>query len=158
MSIAIRTARPGDGAILHAMVRELATHHGYGANFAATPEDMDRMLADPRDISGALIAQSGGEPAGCAIWHWAFSTFQGRETVYLQDLCVLPAFRRQGIGQALLKATAQLALARNAAALHWLMMGWNDDARRLYEAAGAEIEGGNCFCMLKGGALERLAS
>lgn len=158
MSIAIRAAVPGDGAILHAMVRELALHHGYGANFTAVPEDFDRLLADPRGISGALIAEVGGDAAGCAIWHRAFATFRGRETVYMEDLSVLPPFRKQGVGQALLRAMARLALDRDAASLHWLMMGWNEDARRFYEAAGAEIEGGNCFCMLKGSALERLAS
>lgn len=158
MNLTVRTAVPGDGAILHLMVQELATHHGHAADFSAVPEDFERLLADSRNITGALIAEAGGQPAGCAIWQWAFSTFQGRETVYLQDLCVLPPFRRQGIGQALLRATARLARGRNAAALHWLMMGWNEEARRLYEAAGAEVEGGNCFCILKGDALERLAT
>jgi len=158
MSITVRAAAPGDGASLHAMVRELAVHHGYAQNFTSVPEDFDRLLADPRGISGALIAEAEGVPAGCAIWHRGFSTFRGRETLYLEDLSVLPQFRKRGVGQALLKATARVALRRNAAYLHWLMMGWNEDARRFYAAAGAEIEGDNCFCTLKGAALERLAT
>ena len=97
-------------------------------------------------------------PAGCAIWQRSYSTFRGRETIYLEDLSVLPQFRRRGIGQALLKAVAQLAWHAGLAAITWLMMAWNEDARRFYEAAGAEIEDGICFCRLHGAALERLGS
>jgi GNAT superfamily N-acetyltransferase len=158
MSIEIRAAAPGDGAILHGMIRELAVNHGAEKYFTASPEDFERMLADPRGIGGALIAFLDGAPAGCATWQRMFSTFRGRETVYLEDLSVLPQFRRRGVGQALLKAMARLALERGTSRLHWLMMAWNEEGRRLYAAAGAAIEDGNCFCTLEGAALERLAS
>lgn len=158
MSISVRTAGPGDGAILHAVVLELAIHHGHAADFVSNPADLERFICAPDSIGGAFIAFWDGVPAGAAVWHRAFSTFRGRETVYLEDICVLESFRKRGVGQALLKAMARLARDRGANDLHWLMMHWNDDARRFYEAAGAEIEDGNCFCRLSGAALERLAS
>jgi GNAT superfamily N-acetyltransferase len=156
MSISIRPATSGDGEIVHAMVRELALHHGY--DLAAVPEDYEKFLSDPHAINGALIAMWNGEPAGCATWQRSYSTFQGRETLYMEDISVLPAFRGKGIGKALLKAVAQLAVARKAAGVSWLMMGWNTEARRFYEAAGAYIQDDNCFCKLSGEALEKLAS
>lgn len=158
MSISIRPAVAGDGPILIAMVRELAIHHGYEKNFVAKAEDYERFLSDPHALNGALIAEWNGEPAGCATWQRAYQTFIGRETIYLEDISVLPAFRRRGIARALLKAVARLAVERKAAAVSWLMMGWNTEARRLYESAGATVEDGNCFCKLSGDALERLAS
>ncbi len=158
MSITIRTARPGDGAILNAMVHALAVHHDYEAYFTASPEDYERFLADPHAINGALIALWNGEPAGCATWQRSYSTFTGREVLYLEDISVLAPFRRKGIAKALLRAVAQLAVARQAASVKWLMMGWNSDARRLYELVGATIEDGNCFCQLSGDALHRLAA
>ncbi len=158
MSITIRAARAGDGAIVHAMVRELVIHHGYEQGFAARPEDYEKFLADPHAVNGALIALWHGEPAGCATWQRSYSTFHGRETLYMEDISVLADFRRKGIGQALLKAIARLAVARKVAAVSWLMMGWNTDARRFYEAAGAYVEADNCYCKLTGDALERLAS
>ena len=66
MSIAIRPAVPGDGPILHQMVRELAIHHGHEADFVAQPQDYERFLADPHAMNGAIIALWHGEPAGCA--------------------------------------------------------------------------------------------
>lgn len=157
MSIVIREARPGDGATLHAMVEALAISHGHEREFTAQPEDYERELFRPDSAIGALIASSDGEPAGCAIWHRSFSTFRGRETLYLEDLSVLPQFRRRGIAAALLKAVARLAVARGLPSVSWLMMAWNEGARALYESAGAEVEDGNCHCRLHGEALERLA-
>jgi GNAT superfamily N-acetyltransferase len=158
MTIFIRAARAGDGPILIAMVRDLAVHHGFEDSFVAKPEDYERFLADPHALNGALIAEWNGEPAGCATWQRAYQTFLGRETLYLEDISVLPAFRRRGIATSLLKAVARLAVERKAAAVGWLMMGWNTDARRLYENLGATIYDDNCFCKLSGEALERLAS
>jgi len=158
MSITIRPAVAGDGPILIDMVRALAVHHGFEESFFATPADYERFLADSHALNGALIAEWNGEPAGCATWQRAYQTFLGRETLYLEDISVLPEFRRRGIATALLKAVARLALERRAAAVGWLMMGWNRDARRLYEKLGATIYDDNCFCKLSGEALERLAS
>lgn len=158
MSISIRDASAGDGAILHAMVRELAHNHGHETDFTALPEDYERFLSDAHAINGALIGFWKDEPAGCAIWQRSYSTFRGRETLYLEDLSVLPQFRGRGVGTALLKAVARFAVSRGLPSVTWLMMAWNENARRVYTAAGAEIEDGNCLCRLSGAALERLAS
>lgn len=156
MSLVIRDAVPGDGAILHGMARELAAHHGVA--FKAHPADFESFLSSPNPVGGALIAEWEGTPAGSAVWHRSFSTFKGRETVYLEDIYVMPAFRSRGIGRDLLKAVARLALARGATAVGWLMMDWNEAARTFYLAAGAEIEDQFCYCSLSGAALERLGS
>ena len=157
MSSEVRAARPGDGAAIHAMVEALAISYGEAEHFTARPTDYEAALFAPQSIIGALIATVAGDPAGCAIWHRSFSTFRGRETIYLEDLCVLPAFRRRGIARALLRAVARLATARGVPAVTWMMMPWNDAARKLYAEAGAEIKEGICYCRLHGEALERLA-
>lgn len=158
MTILIRDAGAGDGVALHAMVRELAIHHGHAADFVSTADDFERFLSGPNPVGGALIALWDDAPAGCAIWHRSFSTFRGRETLYLEDLAVLPPFRRLGIGRELLGAVARLARARGVPAVTWVMMDWNDEARRLYAAAGVTFEPGTSICRLSGAALERLGS
>jgi len=104
------------------------------------------------------VATWNGELAGTAIWQRSFSSFRGRETMYLEDLSVLPAFRKQGIGKALLREVAKVAVAGNVAGIAWLVMDWNDKARGLYEKIGAEIEPGHSFCRLHGEALKALAA
>jgi GNAT superfamily N-acetyltransferase len=157
MSIVLRPAVAGDGAALHAMVMALAISHGHENDVTATPGDFDAALTLPGGLISAIIAEVDGLPAGCAIYHRSFSTFRGKETIYLEDLCVLPEFRRRGVARQLLKAVARAAVARGVPAVSWLMMDWNDGARALYESAGAEVEAGNSFCRLTGDALGRLA-
>jgi len=155
--IVVRAAQPGDGAVLHGMVRELALHHGEIEHFQSSPADFEAALFQPNAMIGALIAKFDENPAGCAIWHRSFSTFRGREVMYLEDLSVLPQFRRRGVARALLKETARLAVSMSYPAIGWMMMGWNAEGRALYESIGAEIEEGVNFCRLHGAALERLA-
>lgn len=157
MNLAVRAAVPGDGAVLHAMVRELAHHHGEADHFHSAPEDFEAALFSPGSFIGALIASVDGEPAGCAIWHRSFSTFRGREVMYMEDLSVLPQFRRRGVAKALLRDVARVALSRGYPAIAWLMMKWNAEGLALYQGIGAEIEESMNFCRLSGEALERLA-
>jgi GNAT superfamily N-acetyltransferase len=156
MSMVVRQAQPGDGSALRAMVEALAISHGHEKDFVATAADFEGGLFGQSALIGALIAEVDGSPAGCAIWHRSFSTFRGRETMYLEDLSVLPQFRRRGVATALLKALARLAVKGNVPSVTWLMMAWNDAGRALYEAAGAEVEDGNCLCRLHGDALRSL--
>lgn len=156
--IDIRRARPGDGKALWQTTRALAESHDHLDAFVATPEDFEVALFSPSPLIGALVATWNGELAGTAIWQRSFSSFRGRETMYLEDLSVLPAFRKQGIGKALLREVAKVAVAGNVAGIAWLVMDWNDKARGLYEKIGAEIEPGHSFCRLHGEALKALAA
>ena len=155
--IDIQTARPGDGEALWQTTRALAESHGHLADFKATPADFEQALFGPSPVIGALIARWDGALAGTAIWQRSFSSFRGKETMYLEDLSVLPAFRRKGIGRALLAEVARVAVARGVPGIAWLMMDWNEGARQLYAASGAELEPGYTFCRLHGDALRMMA-
>lgn len=156
--IAIRLAQPGDGKALWQTTRELAASHDHLDAFVATPEDFECALFSPTPLIGALVATWTGELAGTAIWQRSFSSFRGKETMYLEDLSVLPAFRARGIGRALLREVARVAVARNIPGVAWLVMDWNDKAKGLYEKIGAEIEPGHSFCRLHGDALKAFAA
>ena len=104
------------------------------------------------------MAEYDGRLAGCAVWHRSFSTNRGAEVMYLEDLSVLPEFRRRGVARALLKAVARLALAKNYPSVYWLMMDWNTEASALYQSIGAELEPGTTFCRIRDDALKALAT
>jgi GNAT superfamily N-acetyltransferase len=76
----------------------------------------------------------------------------------LEDLCVLPQFRRRGFAWVLRKKIAALALEENYPSIHWLVMGWNQKAVDLHSSVGADIEPGTSFCRIHGAALEDLAT
>ena len=157
--IEVRAIRPGEGYLIIGPTQEIAKTHWGGADaVTAKGEDFERALFCSAPIVGAEVAFVDGQFAGTAFWHRSFSTNHGCEVMYLEDIAVMPDFRRKGVGEALMKAVAKVAVARGYPKVYWFMMAWNDGARKLYEGVGALIEDDNCYCMLEGKALTDLAS
>ncbi len=155
--IAVRKARPGDGAFLLTTTTELARTHQWPEGIPAKAGDFEVALFCDAPIIGALVAEIDGVPAGSAIWHRSFSTNLGREVMYLEDLVVLAEFRQRGVARALLNEVARVAVARGYPKIFWLAMEWNANAIALYKSVGADVELANCYCSIDGQALLDLA-
>ncbi len=157
MSLAIRSARPNDSALVFALVRELADYEKLTASVDATEEQVAAALfaAQPRLFCD--IAEWNGEPAGFAVWFLNFSTFRGRHGIYLEDIFVRPAYRRRGIGTALLKKLAQRCLDRDCARFEWAVLDWNTPAIEFYRSIGVELLSEWRICRLSGKALQEFA-
>ena len=117
MSLTIRSARPDDSALVFALVRELADYEKLTTAVVATEEQIAAALFSAQPRLFCDIGEWNGEPAGFAVWFLNFSTFRGRHGIYLEDIFVRPAYRRRGIGKALLKRLAQRCLDKGYAPL-----------------------------------------
>ena len=104
-----------------------------------------------------VIAEAGGVPAGFALFFHTCSTFLGRRGLYLEDLFVRPAFRSLGIGQALMRHLAALAVARDCGRFEWTVLDWNTPAIGFYRALGAQPQDGGTVQRVEGDALRVLA-
>lgn len=123
----------------------------------ATEALLAEGLFGPRPAAEVLIADWDAEPAGFALFFHNFSTFLGRPGLYLEDLFVRPSHRGRGIGAALLRELARLAVARGCGRLEWSVLDWNTPAIGFYRALGAEPQDGWTVHRVTGAALERLA-
>ena len=104
-----------------------------------------------------VIAEAGGVPAGFALFFHTCSTFLGRRGLYLEDLFVRPAFRSRGIGQALMRHLAALAVARDCGRFEWTVLDWNTPAIGFYRALGAQPQDGWTMQRVEGDVLRALA-
>ncbi len=96
-----------------------------------------RFLAPSED--GMLLgARDRDEILGYACLYWHFSSTQAVETVLMNDLFVGEGARGQGVGRALIEASAAVARERGAARLQWSTAPDNHTAQRLYDSTGAE--------------------
>jgi ribosomal protein S18 acetylase RimI-like enzyme len=154
--IVVRPALPGDGSALLRMTRELSKTH-FEMSPAVTAEHYERALFQPDPIIGAFLALVDGAPAGSTIWHRSFSTNRGEEVMYIEDITVLPEFRRMGVARLLMHETFKLAVAKGYSKVYWLAMEWNEGALSLYRSVGAGIEKSNCYCWIDGDALQSFA-
>jgi len=157
VSLTIRAARRGDGALIFALVRELAEYEKLS----------DEMDASEARIAGALfadnprlfcdIAEWDGEAAGFATWFLNFSTFRGRHGLYVEDIFVRPAFRERGIGKALMARLARRCIDEGYARFEWAVLGWNAPAIAFYRSIGAQVLDDWRICRLSGEALKNFA-
>ena len=75
---------------------------------------------------------------GFALFFHNFSTFLGRGGIYLEDLFVRPGARGKGIGKALLKKLAAIAVERGCGRLEWCCLDWNKPSIDFYLSLGAK--------------------
>lgn len=96
-----------------------------------------RFIAPSED--GMLLgARRADELLGYACLFWHFTSLVPAETVLMNDLYVSPEARSQGVGRALIEASAAVARERGAHHLEWVTAPDNETAQRLYDSTGAE--------------------
>jgi GNAT superfamily N-acetyltransferase len=96
-----------------------------------------RFLAPSED--GLLLgARHEGPLVGYACLYWHFSSLEAVESVLMNDLYVTEDARGEGVGRALIEATAEVARERGAPFVEWATAPDNHTAQRLYDSTGAE--------------------
>jgi GNAT superfamily N-acetyltransferase len=83
------------------------------------------------------LAEMGITPVGYAIVFETYSTFLALPTLYLEDLFVLPEYRKSGIGYALFRKIATEARKRGCGRMEWAVLDWNLLAINFYRKLGA---------------------
>ena len=157
MATTIRTATEADVPQILAFIRALAVYERAPDAVTATEAGLLRDGFGPNPIYFCLIADHDGRPAGFALYFFNYSTWKGRPGIYLEDLFVRPAFRRNGIGKALLKHLAALAAQEGWTRFVWQVLDWNTPAIEFYEAHGARVMRSWITCRVEGDAIKRLA-
>jgi GNAT superfamily N-acetyltransferase len=156
--LVIRPAAADDVPLILRFIRELAEYERLLHEVVATEDVLRGTLFGPHPYAEVAIAEVDGEPAGFALFFHNFSTFLGRPGIYLEDLYVRPALRGRGVGRALLRHLARLAVERRCGRLEWWVLDWNEPAIRFYRSLGAVAMDEWTVFRVAGEALDRLAS
>ncbi|NDP43060.1 MAG: GNAT family N-acetyltransferase [Aromatoleum sp.] len=135
----IRPATNADVSIVVELIRALAAYEKLSQLCVAGEPEIAAALFGDRPAAEVLIAWKNGEAAGFALFFHNFSTFLGRRGLWLEDLYVRPAFRRQGCAHALLHASAGIARDRGCGRFEWSVLDWNAPAIEFYQALGATV-------------------
>lgn len=158
MTLMIRPAEPKDVPTVLHFVRELADYEKAIEKVVATETLLHAAMFSATPAAEALIAENDGSPVGLALFFHNFSTWTGWRGLYLEDLYVTPAARGQGVGKALLKHLAALAVERGCTRFEWQVLTWNTPAIDFYQAMDAEVMEEWRTCRVSGEALTRLAA
>jgi len=153
MSITLRPATSSDCALVLSFIRDLASYEQLMAEFEATEEKLRATLFSERPAAECLLAFVDDAPAGFAIYFSNYSSFRAQSGLYVEDLFVKPAFRKRGVGRALLTRIAALANERGCGRVEWTGPDWNEPAIEFYKTIGAQVLDDWRVCRLTGAGL-----
>ncbi|WP_018984859.1 GNAT family N-acetyltransferase [Salinimonas chungwhensis] len=154
----IRQAREADAALILDFIIELAKYEKAENEVEATEQDIVNTLFGAQATSHCLICENNDKPVGFAVYFYNYSTWQGQNGLYLEDLFVSPDERGKGAGTALLKYLANLALEKSCGRFEWSVLDWNKPAIDFYDSIGAQPKNEWLGYRLSGDALTAFAN
>ena len=137
VQISFRFAGRNDCAIILRFIRELAKYEHLENDVVATEEQIAEWLFD-KNTAQVLFAIVDGLEVGFALFFSSFSTFLGRAGMYLEDIFVSSEYRGRGIGTAMFRKLANIAVESGYGRFEWACLDWNTPSIEFYRKLGAE--------------------
>ena len=139
--IEIREATIDDSALILGFVTELAVYEKAEKEVTATVSDIQSSIFGDNSTTNTIICNINDEPAGFAVYFFNYSTWLGKNGLYLEDLYVCPDHRNAGAGKALLVHLAKIALSKNCGRFEWSVLDWNEPAIQFLSFNGGLTSG-----------------
>ena len=136
--VTIRQARKEDVETLLSLIDALADYENLPRPNPAARERMAAHGFGPEPKFEVFLAEVGGKAIGYTISFETYSSFLARPTFYLEDLFVLPEYRKMRAGLALFMNCVRLARQRECGRMEWQVLDWNENAIQFYERLGAK--------------------
>ncbi len=156
--LTLRPATPVDVPVLFSLIQALAEYEKLSHAVKGNAEALKEHLFGSHRYVEAIMAEYAGQSVGFALFFNNYSTFLTQPGIYLEDLFVIPEYRRQGIGKAMLTYLANLAVERGCGRLEWSVLDWNEEAIAFYRRMGASILEDWRICRVTGESLTQLAA
>ena len=157
MKTQFRNATQNDCALILEFIKGLAEYEKMSDDVVAT-EDLLREWIFEKQKAEVIFALEDGREVGFALFFHNFSTFVGRAGIYLEDLFVLPEYRKRGHGKALILELARIANERKCGRMEWSCLDWNQPSIDFYLSLGAKPMNEWTTYRLSGDALYRYGS
>jgi GNAT superfamily N-acetyltransferase len=138
MEYNIRKATKNDANLILDFIKKLAEYEKMENQVVATKELLEEWIFDKKKAQVIFVLEEGKE-VGFALYFYNFSTFLGKAGIYLEDLFVLPEYRKKGYGKLLLKTLAKTVVEQGLGRLEWSCLDWNTPSIEFYESLGAKM-------------------
>ena len=155
--ITIREASVKDAALLLHFVQELAKEEKAEHEVKAGKEQIIKTLFGKDATAHVIICEADKVPIGHAVYFFNYSTWQGKNGLYIEDLFILAEYRNCGAGKKILKHLSCLALKKDCGRVEWSVLDWNSQAIGFYESLGAKPQDEWIRYRLSGNTLKKVA-
>ena len=136
--IKIREATIEDSSLILNFVKELAKFERAAFEVSAAAEDIQRSIFGVDSSVHALICSINNKPIGFAVYYYNYSTWLGKNGLFLEDIYITPKYRGKGAGKKLLKHLVKIAVSKGCGRFELSVLDWNKPAMKFYESIGAK--------------------
>lgn len=154
----IRTATLTDVPAIFSLIQALAEYEKLSHQVTGNVDDLKAHLFGEKPLIEAIVADTSTQIVGFALFLHNYSTFLTKPGIYLEDLFVLPDYRGNGIGKALILHVAKIAVDRGCGRFDWSVLDWNESAIAFYERMGATVLPDWRICRVSDDALLQMAA
>ncbi|HTU58876.1 MAG TPA: GNAT family N-acetyltransferase [Polyangiales bacterium] len=159
LAFTLRPAAPADVPAVLQLIRGLAEYEKLMEECVISEAQLREQLFGARPAAEAWVAQVAPDRlVGFALFFTTFSTFLGKQGLYLEDLFVVPEARAHGVGRALMLRLARIAVERDYGRFEWSVLDWNEPAIGFYKQLGASMLPDWRRCRLTGQELIHVAT
>jgi GNAT superfamily N-acetyltransferase len=142
----VRTTTINDVPLILDFIKMIAEYEKLSETLTVTEEILNESLFGKDAKAEVVFGYIDNEPVAYAVYFYNFSTFVGRNGLYLEDLFVKPEYRGKGFGKILLQHLAKLAVEKNCGRMEWTVLDWNTPAIDFYKSIGAvSMDGWSIF-------------
>lgn len=134
--VSFRLAEKKDASLILKFVKALASYEHLENEINASVELYEKWLFDEKRAEALFVLEEKRE-VGLAIFYTTFSTFEGKPTLYLEDIFICEEYRKKGYGRAVFSQLVKIAKERGYGRMDWACLNWNKKSRDFYEKMGA---------------------
>ena len=135
----IRAVVPTDLDEVVALCGEHAVYERASFCPAGKAEALARHWQTQGRRAGCWVVDSPEGLQGYATFGCEFSTWDAADFLHLDCLYLRPAYRRRGVGAAILRRLQDRAIELGCVNLQWQTPDWNAGAIRFYQRHGAQV-------------------
>lgn len=159
-SCAIRVATAADLPAVAALLHEMAVDYDGPAapSAAAVRAALERHVFAAGSGIDLLVAEAGGRLLGLASVSTLFPAAGCAPALFIKDIYVTAGARSRGVGTALMRAVAGLAVERGCSRINWNADRSNSAALAFYARLGAQVWDAAVALRLDADAMTRLAA
>jgi ribosomal protein S18 acetylase RimI-like enzyme len=151
--IAVSLAEPADVTAVGGLLEEMDRF--YGAEGSEPLGERVRQIGEAIFASPpaafALLAREGGRLAGIASCSFLWPAVGLTRSLYLKELYVAEAFRRQGVGELLMAAVLKAAAMHRCSRVEWTTDADNAGAQAFYASLGHKVRQSKIFYRAEAG-------
>ena len=150
MHIQIRLAEKEDCGSMMELIKELAVYEKAPDEVTVDFDHFVESGFGGNPVWHAFVAEVDSHVVGFALYYIRYSTWKGQR-LYLEDILVNEAFRRNGIGKLLFDRLIEEAKEKKLNGMVWQVLDWNEPAinfYKKYEGVKFDSEWVNCSLQL----------